>query len=82
MTVIKEIAKRGAAAGDDIGQPASGGGRDFLEFGTIEIAEKLRPLRPGGAPILQVHFRIDVSIDDKNVEQAVVIEVEETGSPG
>ena len=82
VPIIKEIAKRRTPARDYIRQTASRGGRNFLEFGAIEIAEKLRPLRPGGAPILQVHLRIDVSIDDENVEQAIVIEVEEPGSPG
>src|SRR6185437_3693158 len=82
VPIIGEVAKRRTPACDDVSQTASRGGWNFLEFGAIEIAEKLRPLRPGGAPILQVHLRIDVSIDDENVEQAVVVEVEEAGSPG
>ena len=82
VSIIKEVAKCRTPACDYVRQTASRGGWNFLEFGAIEIAEKLWPLRPGGAPILQVHLRIDVAIDDEDVEQAIVIEVQEAGSPG
>src|SRR5256885_3678916 len=46
-----DLAEGSAARANDGGQTAAGSRRDFLEFGTVEIAKKLRPLRPRRAPV-------------------------------
>src|ERR1700674_3701875 len=81
VAVVEKVSESRAASRDDHGEAAAGGGRNFLEFCAVEIAEKLRALGPGGAPLGAVGDRIDVAIGDENIEETVIVEVEEAGSP-
>ena len=65
VAVVEEVAKSGAARADDGSETAAGGRRDFLKFGAVEIAKKLRTLGPGCAPIALVSDGINVAVGDK-----------------
>src|SRR6266566_681563 len=81
VAVVEDVAEGSAARANDGGQTAAGSRRDFLEFGTVEIAKKLRPLRPRRAPVAFVGDGVNVAVGDEEVEKAVVVEIEEAGAP-
>ena len=82
VAIIEQIAKGRASRCNYIRQAASSCGRNFLKFGAVKIAKKLWSLRPCSAPILPVHFRVNMSVSDEDVEQAIVVEIEKARSPG
>ncbi len=75
VAVVEEIAKRRTARGNDIRQAAPCCGRNFLKLSAIEIAEQLRSLRPGCAPVALVHRGVNVAIGQENVQESIIIEV-------
>ncbi len=81
VAVVEEIAEGGAAGGNHGGKAAAGGGWDLAKLATVEVAEELGTLRPGGSPVEAVYADVDVAVGDEGVEQAVVVEVQETVSP-
>src|SRR5882762_4565955 len=81
VPTIEEIPECCSSPGNDVGQTAAGGWWHFFELGPVKVPEKLRPLRPGRSPILPVYFRVHMTVDDKDVQQAIIVKVEETGSP-
>src|SRR5882762_1997352 len=81
VPTIENISECCSSPGNDVGQTAAGGWWHFFEFGPVKVAEKLRPFRPGRSPILPVYFRVHMTVDDKDVQQAIIVKVEETGSP-
>src|SRR5260221_14522702 len=78
VAIIEEVSERSASGGHDEGQAASGCRRHLLELSSIQIAEKLRALGPGSAPITLINGRRDVGLSDEYVREAIVAEVEET----
>src|SRR5882762_5766827 len=81
VPTIEEIPECCSSPGNDVGQTAAGGWWHFFELGPVKVPEKLRPFRPGCSPILPVYFRVDVTVDDKNVQQPVIVKIEEPASP-
>src|SRR5207244_10857987 len=82
VAVVEEIAESGAGSGNDGGEAAACGGRNFLELCAVKIAKKLRALGPGGAPFCVVGDGVDVAVGNEDVEKAIVVKVEKTGAPG
>src|SRR5258708_5116952 len=57
-------------------------GSDLLKLVAIQIAEKLRPLRVGNTPFLLVDGGINVPVGYKNVQQAIIVEIQKPRRPG
>src|SRR5258706_6096537 len=81
VAIIEEVSERSASGGHDEGQAASGCRRHLLELSAIQIAEKLRAVGPGSAPITLINCRIYVAISDEYITEAIVVEIEETSTP-
>jgi len=81
MAVIEEVSKRRAARRNHHTQTAARCRWNFFELRCVEIAEQLRPLCPGCAPVTLIHRRINVAIGKEDVQQAIIVIVEEPGSP-
>src|SRR5215467_10283859 len=81
MTVIEQVSKGCAARRDNIRKTASGGRGNFLKPRSVQIAKQLRPLRIRGAPVLLIDCRINMAIGYKQVEQAIIVEIQEACAP-
>src|SRR5580704_16977207 len=81
MTVVEQVAEGCATRGNHNGQATSGGRRNFLKLSSIQIPQEQRALCPSGSPILFVHPGIYVAVGNENIEQAVFVVVQKTGSP-
>ena len=78
--VVEEVAEGHAAGDGEFGEAAAFDGRDELEL-AADVVEELGALGPGGAPVLLVDGGVDVAVDDEEVEPAIVVVVEEGGTP-
>jgi hypothetical protein len=65
VPVIEQIAKCLSPRGNHVRQVAYGGGWDLLELVAVYVAEELRSLRVGNAPLLLVNGGIDVAVATK-----------------
>src|SRR5437588_8794633 len=81
MAVVEQVSESGPPRGNYVSQPAAGSGRNFLELHAIEVTKELWSLCPGRSPILLVDSREDMAIDYKQILKAIIIEIEEAGSP-
>src|SRR5262249_43409173 len=81
FSVVEEVSERRSARRDDRREPASGCRRNFFEPRSIEISKELRPLRPSRAPIQRISNWVNLAIRHKQIEQAVVVEIEESDAP-
>src|SRR5882762_8207478 len=81
VAIVEEVAESRAAAGDHVCQAAASGRWHFNKFCAVNVSEELRTLSPSCSPVLEIHFGIDVAVDDKEILQAVVVKIEESGAP-
>ena len=81
VAVVVEIAVRRAARHPRRRQRRTGRRADVDEPLAGQVAEQQRPLRVGGVPGPPIRRRVDVAVDDDEVEPAVVVVVEEGGAP-
>src|SRR6266850_5121228 len=63
--IVEEVPERSSSCWNNVRQAASGRGGNFQKLDPVQIAEKLRPLRPGCAPIPLVHGWVDVPVGNK-----------------
>src|SRR5579884_2361775 len=78
---IKQIAEGCTTRGNDKCKSRSCRGRDLLKSLSIQIPQQQRPLRPCCPPIKPVGLYIHVAIHRKNVQEAIVVEINEAGAP-
>src|SRR5205809_6521767 len=81
VPVLVEVAKSGSARRAGLRQRLPGGCGDFLERAVPEIAIKQLPLTVITPGIGAFDLGIDVPVDHEQVQPAVVVVIEEFGSP-
>src|SRR5205085_9392703 len=81
VAVVEKIPEGGASGADDGCQTTAGGGGNLGKLFAVEIAVEKRALRVGRAPVGVICNRVDMSVGDEEIEQAVVVEVQEAGPP-
>jgi len=59
------------------GQTGCGGWWHFFEIWTRQGSGKAAAARPGRSPNPAVYFRVHMTVDDKDVQQAIIVKVEE-----
>src|SRR6201999_331377 len=63
------------------GEPGLLNRRNVLEVSVAQVVKEKHTLRVRGAPVLFVSDRIDMPVDEHQIEPSVVVVVEKAGSP-
>ena len=77
VAVVVEIAARRAAADARCHEGRASVRRDLHEGAVAVVPVEQRPLTVGGAGVPAVELRVDMAVDDEEIEPAVVVVVED-----
>ena len=81
VAIVVVVSEGAAAAGDGNGHAGTGLVGDFFELAVAQVAVEIFAFGVRRVGVRAVHFGIDVSVGDQDVEPAVVVHVEEADAP-
>ena len=85
LAVVEQVAKRSSARRNHICQPRALHRRHVFKSSRLrftgDVVKQQRTLGKRRSPVMLVHLGVDVAIDHKQVQPAIVVVVEETVTP-
>ena len=79
--VVEEVADGETTRGHDLGERGGFDGGNGIEVVAVGVVEEERTLGPAGSPVVGVGVAVDVPVDLEKILPAVVVVVDEGGSP-